>query len=207
MSLDTAPPVLTPTLRGFQLDDSLRDALASLGPSATVDTSPTGPVLWLMPADLTPAFNKLRNEPGLAFDMLVDVTAVDWVDQKPERFEVVYHLMNTESLQRLRVKVPVSEDRPEVPSMSSLWASAMFLEREVWDMMGIRFAGHPDLRRILMYEEFVGHPLRKDYPLQAKQPRVPLRAPEVVNTARQMQRPALVQIGNKSERLREARSV
>jgi NADH-quinone oxidoreductase subunit C len=153
------------------------------------------------------AFNKLRNDPGLQFDMLVDVTAVDWVDQRPERFEVVYHLMNTDTFQRLRVKVPVSEDRPEVASMSGIWLSALFLEREVWDMMGIKFIGHPDLRRILMYDEFIGHPLRKDYPLQAKQPRIPLRAPEVENTARKMQRPALVQINRKRERFSEDRTV
>jgi len=125
---------------------------------------------------------------------LVDITAVDWMDARKERFEVVYQLLSLSARSRLCIKVAVSEDKPEVPTATGLWNGANFLEREVWDMFGIRFLGHPDLRRILLYEEFVGHPLRKDYPVQAKQPRVPLRAPEVENTARRMQRPDLVTI-------------
>jgi NADH-quinone oxidoreductase subunit C len=126
--------------------------------------------------------------------MLLDVTAVDWLDSRPERFEVVYQLLSLSTASRLTVKVAVSESSPELPSATALWHSANFLEREVWDMFGIRFQGHPDLRRILMYEEFQGHPLRKDYPVQGKQPRIPLRMPEVENTARRMQRPDLVAI-------------
>jgi NADH-quinone oxidoreductase subunit C len=111
---------------------------------------------------------------------------------------VVYQLLSISKVWRVTVKVPVSESNPEVSSVVSLWAGASFLEREVWDMFGIKFTGHPDLRRILMYEEFVGHPLRKDYPVQGKQPRIPLRAPEVENTARRMSRPDLVTIRAKS---------
>ena len=88
----------------------------------------------------------------------------------------------------------VPENDPVVDSMVELWPGADFMEREVWDMYGIKFKGHPDLRRILMYDEFVGHPLRKDYPVQAKQPRVPLLNPEVRNTAVDMKRAALVTI-------------
>lgn len=135
---------------------------------------------------------KLDSE--LKFDMFLSVTAIDWLDKKPERFELVYHLLSLSNLYRLRVKSFVSEQNPEVASVSQLWSGANFMEREVWDMYGIKFTGHPDLRRILMYEEFVGHPLRKDYPLQAKQPRIKLRAPEVENTARDMVRPPLVKI-------------
>jgi NADH-quinone oxidoreductase subunit C len=107
---------------------------------------------------------------------------------------MVYHLMSLSFGYRLRVKVAVDESKPEVDSLVTLWPGANFMEREVWDMYGIAFKGHPDLRRILMYEEFVGYPLRKDYPVQGKQPRIRLRAPEVQNTATQMNRPSLVQI-------------
>ena len=88
----------------------------------------------------------------------------------PARFVVVYHLFSLPLKHRLRMEVPVEETDPEVDSLTSLWASADWFEREVWDMFGIRFRGHPNLKRILMYEEFVGHPLRKDYPVNKRQP-------------------------------------
>ncbi len=87
-----------------------------------------------------------------------------------ERFAVVYHFFSTTHKHRLRFVVPVGEDEPEVDSLVTLWPGANWLEREVWDLFGIRFKGHPDLRRILMYEEFEGHPLRKDYPVNKRQP-------------------------------------
>ena len=127
-------------------------------------------------ADVTCVLGALRDHPDLAFDMLMDVTAVDYLGRTP-RFEVVYQLYSLAHQHRLRVKVPVPEDDPTVPSAASLWKSASWAEREVWDMFGIRFTGHPDLRRILMYEEFEGHPLRKDYPLMRRQPLVPERDP------------------------------
>jgi NADH-quinone oxidoreductase subunit C len=89
------------------------------------------------------------------------------------RFVVVYHFFSLPLKHRLRLEVPVGEvdeAEPEVDSLSSLWAAADWLEREVWDMFGIRFRGHPNLKRILMYDEFVGHPLRKDYPVNKRQP-------------------------------------
>jgi NADH:ubiquinone oxidoreductase subunit C len=88
----------------------------------------------------------------------------------PARFMVVYHFFSLSLKHRLRVEVPVEEDDPEVDSMTSLWAGADWFEREVWDMFGIRFRGHPNLKRLLMYEEFVGHPLRKDYAVNKRQP-------------------------------------
>lgn len=142
-------------------------------------------------------FQLLKIDSDLAFDMVVSLTAVDWMDTAEDRFEMVYHLMSTKSLARLRVKISVPEHNPEVETISSLWKGADFMEREVWDMYGISFKGHPDLRRILMYEEFKGHPLRKDYPLQAKQPRIPMRTPEVENTARKMVREPLIRINPK----------
>ena len=151
-------------------------------------------VVEVAPHSVLPFFTLLRDDAGLRFDLLADITAVDWMDKHIDRFEVVYHLMSSQFGYRLRVKVPVSEDKPEVSTVTGLWNSANFMEREVWDMYGIRFAGHPNLKRILMYEEFKGYPLRKDYPVQQKQPRVPLRYPEVSNSARNMIRPELVSI-------------
>lgn len=88
----------------------------------------------------------------------------------PARFEVVYHFFSLVLKHRLRIKVPLEESGPEVDSLTPLWASANWFEREVWDMYGIRFRGHPNLKRILMYESFQGYPLRKDYPVSKRQP-------------------------------------
>ena len=115
-----------------------------------------------------------RDAGPLRFDVLMDLTAVDYSKfpgrEDGPRFEVVYHLYSLVHNHRLRVKVQVDEDDATVPSAVPLWPIADWFEREVWDMFGIRFAGHPDLRRLLMYEEFVGHPLRKDYPINRRQP-------------------------------------
>lgn len=115
-----------------------------------------------------------RNDAELAFDVLTDLTAVDYLKypgrEDGPRFDVVYHVYSLPLNHRLRVKVHVDEDHAVVPTVVPLWPIANWLEREVWDMFGIRFEGHPDLRRLLMYEEFVGHPLRKDYPIDRRQP-------------------------------------
>jgi NADH-quinone oxidoreductase subunit C len=111
----------------------------------------------------------LRDDPELAFDFLMDVTAVDYIGRKP-RFEVVYHLYSLAKNHRVRIKVPLEEGDPKLPSVVALWSGANWLEREAWDMYGIRFEGHPDLKRIYLYEEFQGHPLRKDYPKEKRQP-------------------------------------
>lgn len=142
-------------------------------------------------------FKVLRDDPKLAFNMLSDVTAVDWLDRREPRFDVVYQLVSITYQHRLCIKIQLPEENPEVDSVVSLWASASFLEREVFDMFGIKFAGHPDLRRILLYEEFVGFPLRKDYPLRGKQPRLELRIPELRNTSDDMHRGELVALPSK----------
>lgn len=121
-------------------------------------------------------FRKLRTDPELAFDILVDVTVVDYLGREP-RFEVVYHLLSLAKNHRLRVKIRVPEQDAHVHTLCEVWKSANWLEREAWDMFGIRFDGHPDLRRILMYKEFEGHPLRKDYPVDKRQPLTPERDP------------------------------
>ena len=117
----------------------------------------------------------LKNDPEVAMNFLSDLTAVDYYGREP-RFEVVYHLRSFKTGARLRVKALVAEPEdgssPTCDSAVELWASANWFEREVWDLYGIKFRGHPDLRRILMYEEFVGHPLRKDYPKEKRQPLV-----------------------------------
>jgi NADH-quinone oxidoreductase subunit C len=128
------------------------------------------------PERIVEVVTKLRDEPAFRFDFLSDLSAVDYLPHGREpRFEVVYHLYSTEHHHRLRVKAPVTEEDPLVPTVTGLWPIADWLEREVWDMFGIRFEGHPDLRRLLMYEAFQGHPLRKDYPLHGEQPLVQLR--------------------------------
>ena len=175
-----------------ELVDTLQKECGELIENSAVELGDV--VLTTSPQNILKLLSKCKSSASLAFNMLVDITAVDWMDSKDSRFEVVYQLLSISKLWRVTIKVPVSEGAPEVTSATSLWAGANFLEREVWDMFGIRFTGHPDLRRILMYEEFVGHPLRKDYPVQGKQPRIPLRAPEVENTARRMSRPDLVTI-------------
>jgi NADH-quinone oxidoreductase subunit C len=118
----------------------------------------------------------LRDDTVLGFDALTDVTAVDYLGREP-RFEVVYQLNCLTQHHRLRVKAPVPGDDPSIASVTPLWKAALWAEREVWDLFGIRFVGHPDLRRILMYPEFEGHPLRKDYPVNKRQPLVPERDP------------------------------
>ncbi len=116
-------------------------------------------------------FNALRVlKEDLGFDMLIDVTCVDYLAYRgaPGRFGLVYLLLNTESGERLAVRTFVDDPNPVVPTVVLLWEGANWLEREVWDLFGIRFEGHPDLRRIVLPEQFTTHPLRKDYPLQGR---------------------------------------
>ncbi|MGO9801778.1 MAG: NADH-quinone oxidoreductase subunit C, partial [Candidatus Binatus sp.] len=107
--------------------------------------------------------------PDFDFNFLTDVTAVDWPERNP-RFEVVYQLNSLNLAHRIRVKIRVDGADPWVPSVVGVWGAADWLERECFDMFGIVFKGHPDLRRILMYDSFQGHPLRKDYRYNERQP-------------------------------------
>ena len=120
-----------------------------------------------VPADrLVETCTALRDAPTLRFNVLVEVTAADYLPRNP-RFEVVYHLLSVPHRRRLRLKVRVGEEG-SVPTVQGVWPSAGWLEREVWDMFGIIFDGHPDLRRLLMPEDWEGHPQRKDYPVQIR---------------------------------------
>jgi NADH-quinone oxidoreductase subunit C len=118
--------------------------------------------LVIRPDRLTPVCEFLKAK--RAFRFLSDITAVDWYPTEP-RFEVVYQLFCHERKERLRLKCRVSGELPELPSVVSVWSAANWYEREVFDLFGIRFAGHPHLRRIMMPDDWQGHPLRKDYPV------------------------------------------
>ena len=107
------------------------------------------------------------------FDLFLDVTAVDYLDKKPERFDVVYHLYSTKHFIGVRLKVTLHENNLEIDTLKNLYGSAPFMERECHEMYGIKFKGNSDLRPILLYGGFVGYPLRKDYPIDREQPLVP----------------------------------
>jgi NADH-quinone oxidoreductase subunit C len=116
------------------------------------------------------AFDVLRHLADAGFDLLVDVTCVDYLEYRGarRRYGLVYLLASTATNQRLTLRVFLDDPEPAVQSVVPIWPGANWLEREVWDMFGIRFIGHPDLRRLMMPEEFTAHPLRKDYPLQGR---------------------------------------
>jgi NADH-quinone oxidoreductase subunit C len=128
--------------------------------------------LLVEPADLLEVVRALRDQFG--FDMFLDVTAVDWPEREP-RFDVVYHFYSTREFVRVRVKARVPASDPTVDTLVPLYGSARYMERECHEMYGIVFRGNDDLRPILLYEGFVGHPLRKDYPKLKEQPLVPYR--------------------------------
>ncbi len=138
------------------------------------DTAVVEPSRWLEIATF------LRDDPACAFEMMSDLCGVDRFDVTP-RFEVVIHLNSLSKGHRIRLKTRVGDEDGEgaqVASLVGLWKTANWLEREVFDMFGITFQTHPDLRRILMYPEFVGYPLRKDYPAEKTQPLVAYRTEE-----------------------------
>lgn len=116
----------------------------------------------------------LRDDPAMDFKMPIDVCAVDYLGWKEPRFEVVYHLYSLSKRQRIRLKMEVPDGDCVVPSAIGVWPGVDWFEREAWDMVGVAFEGHPKLKRILLYEEFEGHPLRKDYPQRGYQPLMPL---------------------------------
>ncbi len=122
----------------------------------------------------------LRSDPQMAFDMFIDLCGVDFPQREP-RMEVVLHLYSLVKNHRVRLKTRVGDAEmasAELDTLTDIWAGANWFEREVYDMSGVKFRGHPDLRRILMYPEFEGHPLLKDYPASRTQPLVPYRTEE-----------------------------
>jgi len=132
-------------------------------------TDAFGEVTVIVPAaSIVDVCSFLKNEQG--FDMLADLCGADRGPEEDPRFEVNYHLFSTVHHSRLRLKVLVSEDAPSVPTVAYLWKTANWHERETYDLVGVKFEGHPDLRRILLPSDFDGHALRKDYPLRGYEP-------------------------------------
>ncbi len=153
---------------------ALERAKETLGDAVTGSHSYRGDETIVVDATrIVEVLSKLRSEVEL--DFLVDVTCTDYLGREP-RFEMVYHLRSMAHGDRLRVKAPLEDPidgtNPNIDTIVPLWVGANWLEREVYDLYGINFVGHPDLRRILMYEQFKGHPLRKDYPKEKRQPLV-----------------------------------
>jgi NADH-quinone oxidoreductase subunit C len=153
--------------------DQVREHLAGMGLEATVAHGTLA--LQIEPAQLLETVRALKDT--LGFDMFLDVTAVDWPERQP-RFDVVWHFYSTRQHVRVRIKARVPERDPTVDSLVGMYGAARYMERECHDMYGIVFHGNDDLRPILLYEGFQGHPLRKDYPKQKEQPLVPYRVSE-----------------------------
>lgn len=138
--------------------------------------------LVVAPADVVATCRFLRDTSGLVYNFLSDISAVDyWPEQeRPERFGICYHLLSMLYGRRLRVKIYVAEDGAEAPTMTGVWPGANWLEREIFDLMGISFSGHPDMRRILMPADWDGHPQRRDYPLGYEQVQFSFNAEEIM---------------------------
>jgi NADH-quinone oxidoreductase subunit C len=135
---------------------------AGLEPAPSSDLHET---FYVAPADAPAVLRALRDRPDLRFALLAELTAADFWPREP-RFELIYTLVSIEHRRRARVKVRLHADAARVATVSGVWAAANWLEREVWDLFGIEFDGHPDPRRLLMPEDWQGYPLRKDYPVQ-----------------------------------------
>ena len=157
------------------MTQAILDRLAHLCPDGVTGTSAFRGELTAIvpPTRLLAVCTALQTDAELACDMVVDITAVDRY-RAAQRFEVVYHLYSVRHKHYVRLRVPVEEDHPVVPSLTGLYAAANWHERETFDMFGIRFDGHPDLRRMYMPEEFTYHPLRKDFPLMGIPDSLPL---------------------------------
>ncbi len=169
------------------MSQKVLDALLAAHPHAVdhTETQHGDEIAWIKRDNLVAVATWLKTNPVMLFDAPVFVTCIDrldwrpvgapvsehWTEDKP-RFEVAYQLRSQTHRYRIRLKIAVPEHDARCPSLATLWPAFDWQERETFDMYGIRFEGHPDLRRIYMYEEFVGYPLRKDYPKEKRQPLV-----------------------------------
>ena len=167
-------------------DVDLPTAVSQKFPSATPRPSLDCPAFNVPPADVPAILRNLRDE--LGYDFLMDATAVDWSAEKSPRFTVVWHLYSSTRHNYVRLAADCADDTsPTMPSATPLWAGANWLEREVYDMFGIRFDGHPDLRRILMWDGFLDHPMRKDYVAPDDYEYEPTPHDDIVEKAKQHQ--------------------
>lgn len=149
---------MTRALSGEELKRRIEDAFPEAVPEFTGDG------VLIRKEALPEVMRFLKETPGLDFDYLVSITGVDWRDY----LEVVYHLVSLKHNHSLVIKTRCGRESPVIPSVVSLWRGAEFQEREIYDLLGIRFEGHPDLRRLLLWEGFPGHPLRKDWKAEEK---------------------------------------
>ncbi len=150
--------------------DAIVAALGEAAPGAALERAESRdahPTLVAQARDLPALARALHDRADLAFEYLAELTAVDYLPREP-RFDVIYILVSVAHRFRLRLKVRVGGARPAVDTVSGIWPAANWLEREVWDLFGIDVVGHPDLRRLLTPEDWEGHPLRKDYPVQLR---------------------------------------
>ena len=150
--------------------DTLVASLQAAVPGAQIERAPSidrQDTIYVSRDDVPALARALRDRPELAFTFLAELTAVDFWPKEP-RFEVVYLVVSIANRMRLRMKVRLPADHPHVTTVSDVWPAANWLEREVWDLFGIAFDGHPDPRRLLMPEDWQGYPLRKDYPVQIR---------------------------------------
>jgi NADH-quinone oxidoreductase subunit C len=180
------------------------EALTAKFPGAIARTGSahTDDIAWVKRENLLEVAKWLKDDPAMQFDAPVFCTCIDWIDFHPAgrppseswtedkpRFTVCYQLRSSTHKHRVRIEVEAPEHDPRVPSLSALWPAFNWQERETFDMYGIQFDGHPDLRRIYLYEEFVGYPLRKDYPKEKRQPLVrrddlPVAVPQAAEVKR-----------------------
>jgi NADH-quinone oxidoreductase subunit C len=151
---------------------ALIDQLKTLVPAAEITAAPGAdadvtPGLWVPAEHIVAVCRALRDTPGREFVAFSNVTAVDHHPRRTPRFDVVYHLVSPQRRTRIRLKVPLGLDQP-IASLTSVFPGAGWPEREIYDLFGIVFEGHDDLRRLMMTEDWEGHPLRKDYPVQVR---------------------------------------
>lgn len=162
------------------MDSSLQEAVNTLKSDfAGTESEFRGEVtVLLQPEHLIPALTRLRDK--FTFDMLEAETAVDYWPQTAPRFHVIYQLYSTEKNIQLRIRIPLEGNAPTLPTLEGVYPNANWHEREIWDMFGIRFDAHSDLRRILMPADWAGHPLRKDYPLGYEEVQFDFNAEEIM---------------------------